>query len=395
MKTRFVYAPYFGFACAAFVLCALGRISPAAAQPPPMASPSDGTPAMPPSTAARRPDLFAPYPFYPHQNNFYFVGATDIRYRTLTTDRSSKNPNPQTIGSYIAATRLTFDYVRANPQTGDERGGVRTQILLENNNEGTALNRIRPSELYAYYRFLFPGVSANVRAGQFVLPFGLLAVYDTPLQPIQTLYQSALGLRVDTGVMLEGDYAEYHYAGSVTTGAGPDRFDVDSTPTYTFRLARAFPTRLGKLQIGGSLLSGRLPRTTFSTVLPPSGYSLVPSSDFVGKTRFAGDGQYEYRGLTARGEIIFGGDDQNPVYGHFIEADYKWTPRFSVTGFSRRWDFAQKPQSTSTLGAGINYNMGRDIVLRSLYEFERNTLDKSGTPPLISRRISLQTRLNF
>ncbi len=348
---------------------------------------------MPPSTAARRPDLFAPYPYYPKQNNFYFAGVTDLRYRTLSTDRTSKNPDPQAVGSYIAATRLTFDYVRANPQTGDERGGVRAQILFENDNEGTALNRVRASEVYGYYRFLFPGVSANVRAGQFVLPFGLLAVYDTPLQPIQTLYEYALGVRVDTGIMLEGDYAQFHYAGSITTGAGPGRGDVDSDKTVTFRLARAFPTRLGKLQIGGSLLSGKLPETSFSTVLPPSGRSLA--TNFISKTRFAGDGQYVYGALTARGEIVFGGDDQNPVYGHFLEADYNWTPRFSVTGFSRRWDFSQRPQSSSTLGVGVNYTMGRNIVLRSLYEFERNTLDKAGTPPVINKRISLQTRLSF
>lgn len=394
MKTRFVCAAVFSFCAVAAALLGAAAL-PASAQPPPMASPSDGTPIVPPSTAARRPDLFAPLPFYPSHNNYYFVGATDLRYRTLTTDRTSKNPNPQTVGSYIAATRLTFDYVRANSDTGDERGGFRTQVLIENDNAGTSLNRIRPSEVYGYYRFLFTGVSANARAGQFVLPFGLLAVYDTPLQPIQTLYESALGIRVDTGFMLEGDYASYHYAASITTGAGPNRGDVDTDRTITARLARAFPTRLGKLQVGGSLLSGRLPRTSFSTTLPPSGRSLTRSADFVPKTRFAGDGQYEFGKLTARGEIIFGGDDQNPVYGHFLEVDYKWKPRFSVTGFSRRWDFAQRPQSTSTLGVGVNYNMGRDLVLRSLYEFERNTLDKAGTPPVISRRISLQTRLNF
>jgi hypothetical protein len=353
---------------------------------------------MPPSTATRRPDLFAPIPVYPRKNNYYFAGAADLRYRTRTTNED----NSETIGSYIASTRFTGDYVRANPLTGDERGGARLQLLLESDDRGTRLNKLRISEVYAYYRFLFPGVSASLRGGQFVLPFGLAAVYDTPLQPIQPLYEKSVGLRVDTGVMLEGDYGPYHYAGSITTGAGPNRSDPDSRSVLCFRLERTFETRrLGQFQVAGSMLTGRLPVTDFDTELPASGYSTA--SSFVDKTRFAADGQYFYGPVVARGEIVFGGDGEEAVWGYFAEGNYHFPrTRATAVAFVRRWNFPMREQNVSTLGAGFNYDLGGGFTIRSLFEFERDVPPpgaagepQSGPNPRIVKRLTIQTRLNF
>lgn len=345
-------------------------------------------PTMPPSTASRRPDLFAPIPYYEKRDNFFFAGAADVRYRNRTISQQN-----ETIGSYIAATRFTADYIRGNPFTGDERGGARVQFVLEDDSRGTSLNRLRASELYVFYRFLFPGVSANVRVGQFVLPFGLLAVYDTPLQPIQPLYEKSLGLRVDTGVMLEGDYGLYHYATALTTGAGPNRRDRDNNLVITFRLDRSFTTRFGKVQIGGSLLTGNGPMTNFDTELSPSGFASASAT--VKKTRFAADGQYFFRGITARGEVVFGADDQQSVWGYFVEGDVPIRGRLSAVAFSRLWTFPTKPEKTNTLGAGFNFAIANGIVLRSLFEYERNVPDNAGTSPVVIRRLTLQTRLNF
>lgn len=380
--------------------------TPAATPPPPKRSfsllppdaalpqPTPGVrPTMPPSTASRRPDLFAPLPFYTNRDNYFFAGAADLRYRTLTSSQTH-----QTIGTYIAATRFTGDYIRANPRTGDERGGVRLQILLESDNQGTRLDRVRPSEAYGFYRFLFPGVSANLRAGQFVLPFGLIAVWDTPLQPIQPLYEKALGLRVDTGFMLEGDYGPYHYAGSVTTGSGPNRTDVDWSRVLAFRLERTFPTSLGQFQLGGSLLSGRTPRTAFNTLLPASGYTRAGKQDMVSRTRFAADGQYLFGPVTARGEIIFGSDEQDAVWGYFAEGELAVTNRLRPVAFVRRWNFPQKPEGATTLAAGLFYDVPYQrylFTIRTLFEYERNTPLPAGTPAEVIRRLTVQTRLNF
>jgi hypothetical protein len=336
-----------------------------------------------PSTATRRADHQSPDLIYRRQNNYFFQGATDLRYRSAF--------GSETNGTYIAATRFTGDYVRANPTTGDEQGGARVQLLYETDNRGTATDRLRASEVYGYYRFRFPGVTANVRVGQFVLPFGLIAVYDTPLQPIQPLYEKSLGLRVDAGTMLEGEYGPYHYAGAITTGSGPNRRDINNGRLYTFRLERTVETKIGRIQIGGSLLTGKGPVTNFDTELPASGTS--GAREFVRMTRFAGDGQYFLGPWTARGEIVFGANDENPVWGYFAEGDYRVLPNVELVAYIKRWDFPIKPQQTSSLGFGANFTVARGLIVRALYEFERDV--PIGNDPFATRRFTIQTRLNF
>ncbi|MDX1934363.1 MAG: hypothetical protein SFU56_17305 [Capsulimonadales bacterium] len=349
-------------------------------------------PTMPPSTASRRPDLFAPLPFYRRRNNLFFNAAADLRYRNRTTSGTS-----ETIGGYVAATRFTLDYIRANPVTGDERGGARFQLVLEDDQQGTSLNRLRASEVYAFYRFLFPGVSANVRVGQFVLPFGILATYDTPLQPIQPLYELSLGLRVDTGIMIEGEYGKYyHYAGSITTGAGPNRRDTDTNSVLTFRLDRTFPTRLGQFQIGGSLLTGNGPITNFDTILSPSGFSGARDrSRVIRKTRFAGDGIYRYGPFLGRGEIVFGADDQDPVWGYFVEGNVQVRRQITLVAYGKRWNFPNRPEHAGTMGIGANFDVFPGFTIRTLFEYERDVPSSGEKDQIIKRRLTLQTRVTF
>jgi hypothetical protein len=336
-----------------------------------------------PSTATRRTDHQSPDLIYRRRNNYFFQGATDLRYRSAF--------GSETNGTYIAATRFTGDYIRANATTGEEQGGVRVQLLYETDNRGTATDRLRASEVYGYYRFRFPGVTANVRVGQFVLPFGLIAVYDTPLQPIQPLYEKSLGLRVDTGTMLEGEYGPYHYAGAITTGSGPNRRDINDGRLYTFRLERTVETKIGRIQIGGSMLAGQGPVTSFETELPASGTS--GARNFVRMTRFAGDGQYFLGPWTARGEIVFGANEESPVWGYFVEGDYRVLPSVELVTYIKRWDFPVKPQQISSLGFGANFTVARGLILRALYEFERDV--PIGNDPFVTRRFTIQTRLNF
>ncbi len=340
----------------------------------------------PPSTFTRRPDLFAPLLVYPRRDTFLVGGAIDVRYRASQRDST---------GSYVASSRLTFDYIRANAKDGDERGGVRLQGLLETPDlTRTRLNRLRLSEAYVFYKFLFPGVSASLRGGQFVLPFGLAAVYDTPLQPIQPLYALSLGLRVDTGVMLEGTYGPYRYAAAVTTGAGPNRPDPDGRRLTTFRLERNFLTQSGRIQIGGSLLSGRAPVTEANSQLPASGTS--SELRFVDKTRFAADASYALEKLIARGEIVFGADDQNSVYGYFGEATYPVASRLTAVGAIRRWNFPEKAHTATTLSAGVHYELGLGLTLRTLLEYERDTPGGAAARTAFTdTRIVLQTRFDF
>lgn len=346
-------------------------------------------PTRPPaSTASRDPDLIGPKPFYRDPATWLFGGALDWRYRNGSND---------TRGGYIASGRYTLDYIRANPKDGDERGGARLQVVSESEGpRGTALNRLHASEAYVFYRFLLPGVDATVRAGQFVVPFGLAAVYDTPLQPIQPLYEKSLGLRIDTGAMLEGRYGPYRYYVAATTGSGPNRSDFDGNKVVMMRLESTFRTQAesGRLQLGGSLLTGRGPVTTFDTQLPASGIS--SARDFIDKTRMAADAIYRLEKLEARGEVVFGADGQNPVWGYFGEANLAVARKTTAVGMLKSWKFGDKPQSATALGLGANYELSKGLTLRALYEYERDVPSKTaGGKPTIEQRFTLQTRLNF
>lgn len=309
-----------------------------------------------------------------------------MRYRSSYGD--------ETNGTYIAATRLTVDYVHANPITMEEKDGARVQVVYEDNTtQGISSHALRFGELYGFDRFRFPGVTANVEVGQFVIPFGLAAAYDSSMLPIHSLYDKSLGLRIDVGTMLEGEYGLYHYAGSVTDGSGPNRRDFNNGRITSFRLERTLVTDLGKFEIGGSLLSGRGPVTDFSTELPPSGTS--SARQFVDITRFGGDAQYWLGRLIARGEVIAGADNEQSVWGYFAEADYNVFGRVQAVLYNRTWNFPIKPEQYSSSGIGANYLLGRGLVLRGLYEYERDSPLPAGTLPIVIRRFTIQTNIGF
>lgn len=399
-------------------LCVCGVCQRASAQdvpvplPSPVPVPQGGAPIPPEPTpkvgqpdAGSEPLSTSPVPttsiLYPGstvrtfrgKDNFGFRLEGDLRYRSVTGQGERS-------GTYVSAGRLTGDWVRANPANRDERGGVRVQLLLETDQRGTGIESLRLSEAYGYYTFLSGGVSARARVGQFVLPFGLLAVYPTPLQPVQTLYEKALGLRVDTGVMLEGRYGDFRYAGSVTAGTGPNRVEFDRSTLLAFRLSRSVVLpKIGLTEIGGSLLSGDLPETNFATLLPPSG--TVETRTGIKSTRFAADAQLFRDPWTVRGELIFGGNQNNPVYGYFVEGDYRFTKSVSAVAYSRRWDFADKPSRATSIGIGAQYippiaiNDRFYLTFRTLFEYERNVPVTGQGSAQVYRRLTLQTYLSY
>lgn len=368
MPFRFpVFAPHFSVLTAAVTLGLAG---------------SGGAPAR----AQQQAPAGVPAPASFSRNTFSTYGAADLRVRE--TDKEGDR-------SYIAATRLTTDWVRRDPTTGLSVAGARIQFYVENGGQRdiTGGSRFRPGELYGQATFRLPALSlpARLTAGQFPLPFGLTALYD-PLQPIQPLYEKSLGLRLDTGLLLEGDYAPYRYAVALTTGAGPNRFDGTGT-LVSFRLERTVATELGRFIIGGSLLSGRAPVTTYDTQLPASG--TTRARRFVDRTRFGADGQYLFGPVTLRGELVFGGDGPDAAWGYFAEGNYAATDRLTLVAMRRLWNFADSVQVASSTGIGANYNVGRGFTLRALYEFQRDVPLPAGTPPRIAKRLTLQTRLNF
>jgi len=370
--------------------------APASAEPPPPDRPSwfalypppppgTFTPRRPPeSTATRRPDLFRPVPVYPRSRTVLAEAVLDVRSRPI-------GESPRAL--LVPAGRLTLDGIVANPRDGDERGGFRIQWVGDPSSpRADRPDHVRLSEAYAFYKLLFLGASATIRAGQFVLPFGLAAVYDTTLQPFETLAGKSVGLRVDSGAMVEGDYGPFHYAGALTSGRGPNHVDDDGRPVLSARLERHFLTQSGRIQIGGSMLSGRLPETTPVTFLPVSG--IAPGTPRIDKTRFSADVQYAVGQLVARGEIVFGADVDRPVFGYFGEARWNVAPRVQGVAGVKRWDYRVRPESSHVAAVGVDFVASPGLIVRALFERERSDGPVAGDP-VFDHRLTVQTRIRL
>jgi opacity protein-like surface antigen len=62
----------------------------------------------------------------------------------------------------------------------------------------------------------------------------------------------------------------------------------------------------------------------------------------------------------------------------------------------RSWKFGDKPQSATALGLGANYKFAKDVMIRALYEYERDVPSlAAGGRPTVEKRFTLQTRVNF
>jgi hypothetical protein len=88
-----------------------------------------------------------------------------------------------------------------------------------------------------------------------LLPFGLLAAYDTERLILQGLEKISLGIRKDTGLMVLGHLGPWDYAASLSDGLSDVRvFDSRANPVFTGRLA--YVRNDG--QVGFSTLIGRI-----------------------------------------------------------------------------------------------------------------------------------------
>jgi hypothetical protein len=373
-RRRWQRGPVIGFAAPLAAAASLGLALAAAAARPALAQSGASDPASEPPAASGARDVIR------------YSGAADVRYR---------DTNRETRGSYIAATRFQVDWARTDPRNGDRpKAGGRAQLYLEaDNRRGTAVNRLRASEVYGYYDFTLSGVSARLRAGQFAVPFGLTPVYD-PLQPLQPLYDKALGLRVDTGISLEGEYGPYRYVGAITTGVGPNRLNPGRSRTLSFRLSRNVETKLGVFEVGGSLLSGRGPVTasTPRSRVGRAGHAPPrrPVAHRRGRPVLLRPGHGARRGHLRRRQ-------RRPRVGLLRRGELRAArpARGHAGRFPQAVELPGQAHVVVHTGAGLNYDLGGGLVLRALYEFQRDVPLPAGTSPEITRRVTLQTRLNF
>lgn len=305
--------------------------------------------------------------------NVELRGSIDVRYRNADSGRKH--------GAYLNAAELDFN--REFRENRQYKGSLVLQLISEQPPDVAQSSGVQLGQVYAQYRLpIQTDTSSTVyfRAGQFQLPFGLLATYDPHRLIQQPLYAQSLGVRTDWGIGVSGRFYGYlNYDFAITTGNGPDHVQFSPRRVFTFRLGRTFVTRNGLVNVGGSMLSGRLPDTSldaenlFAVELPASGrVTLGRGVGPIDKTRIAVDGTYIFKGTTARGEAISGADHDHRVFGYYGEAEYRFSRRAATITSYSFWKYPIGNSTASRAAAGISYAPQQNTTLRVLYEYLRD-----------------------
>ena len=91
-------------------------------------------------------------------------------------------------------------------------------IVVAQGDADSNFTEVRPYQLYLQYKG--PLGRWNVRAGHYVVPFGLLAEYDTERFVLDAVEEENIGLKLDTGIEALGYAGAWDWATSVSAGAG-------------------------------------------------------------------------------------------------------------------------------------------------------------------------------
>lgn len=170
-------------------------------------------------------------------HSFDVSGGLDLRVKHETTD-------DQVEGGLDGA------FLNLRNVWGDDEGD--RWIAVAQLDVSDNANDIDPYQIYLQYKG--PLGKWNLRAGHFLLPFGLLTTYDTERLLLGGLEPLSIGIRKDSGVEALGHDGNIDYAVSVTEGMGDDWFGSrDGNKLFTGRVAYV-PDH--DWQIGISLLQG-------------------------------------------------------------------------------------------------------------------------------------------
>jgi len=235
-----------------------------------------------------------------------------------------------------------------------EQDGVDRWILVGQIDGGE--NFESPHMYQTYAQLKGPLGRWNVRAGRFIVPFGLLASYDSERMVLNTMEPVSLALKLDTGVQMSGFVGDHDYAIALTEGNGVDN------PVLTGR----WSWQRDDFNVGLSLLSGRLPETASRETIERRGVRL-PGVPLVDKRRLGLDATWNDGPNTWRSEALLGTDDGGFVKGGYVEYERALRAGWSVgincgvwNGATVRW----------RAGAVVSRDFGRGAALRVGYVHE-------------------------
>lgn len=272
-------------------------------------------------------------------------GGLDGRVTNERESQAETGPfRPRLTGAFLNLRKVWSD------DYGDRWIGV-AQADFDDN-----VQRVRPYQLYLQYKG--PLGKWNLRGGHYLLPFGLLATYDTERLVLQGLEKTSLGIRKDTGMEALGRYGLWDYAVSLSDGLSDVRlYDSRANSVFTARVAYV----QGDAQLGISTLIGR--------VLIDPEFDLGRRD--ARERRFAVDATKSFGPLTLRAEGVGDTDNGRAVGGGVMLGDYALTPKLELNTRYAYWD-------TEKAGLGATYQVRQELFLRTAGTYQSRRDDHCG-----------------
>lgn len=252
-------------------------------------------------------------------------------------------------GAGEEGTRLHGAFINLRHVISDA-GGDR-YILVGQLDADDNLSTFEPYQAYAQLKG--PLGRINLRAGRYILPFGLLANLDTERQLLQTLEPLDLGIKLDTGAQVFGFTGPIDYAVSLSQGA-----DNDGSTLAVARVG----TQGTDSRWGLSYLNGRI-EADDEEFLQHGIYD---------RRRLALDAEIDLAPWLLRGELIAGQDDGRAVQGGIVLADYDIDARLSLNTKLGWWNTAEDDIGNAyEFALGVTYQLPRNVTVRAADLYQR------------------------
>jgi hypothetical protein len=286
-------------------------------------------------------------PDYPEAGGYQVSGGADGRYINTNGDEN----DVELEGLFLNVRKVFSD------EKGDRFIAV-GQVDVDHNFED-----IKPYQTYLQYKG--PLGKWNIRAGHYILPFGLLFEYDTERLILKTLEPLSLGIKLDTGIELLGFLGNFDYAVSLSQGAGRNRLtDIDNDKIITARIG----WQGEDISIGISGLTGEVLTDKGSIIRKE-----IWQNTFYEKR--LGLDITKYMGpLITRVELLIGEDSDESVGGGLLKTDYALTSKIELNLKYAHW---QRSGGRNFAGAGFSYELSKGLFLRIADEHQFGKEDEN------------------
>lgn len=229
--------------------------------------------------------------------------------------------------------------------------GVDRWIAVAQADSGT--NADNPHLYQTYLQYKGPLGRLNAVAGRLIVPFGLLATYDSERQLLTTMEPLSTSIKLAQGAEVHGFHGDKTYAFAVTTAPGGNGAVV------TGRLAHNWDDG----NIGMSVLAGSLPETATKDSLERIS-SILENTQVVSKRRLAIDATRVNGPDLIRSELIAGTDDGRFVKGAYLNYERALNANWTFGTNIGHWAGSSTRRH---YGLALSRSFDNSVTLRTAY----------------------------